>query len=208
MSSNKMYYLGLVLGITAAAGTLGYLYECYRQYRRNVMPTKWRRIGTLQQINLFPVKSCAPLKLSKEESVYCDLLGLCLNDVLYDRKLMLVNPKFEMITARVYPKTVLIQTKLIDQHTLQLTAPNMEPLEINLTTLAAECKGRNVISTAVWDTKLKAIHCDEKYDKWLSRFILQQESGIHLLYYPYKKPIRSITQRLITEPFLRQIDTV
>ena len=170
------------------------------------MPLKWRRVGTLQQINLFPIKSCAPLELNPEEELLCDVLGLRYRGIR-DRVLMLVNESNEMITARAHPRMVLIYTRVVGESKLIITADGMEPLELDFSTLAEEAPGQDV-HTSVWGTKLNAMLCGEKYDKWFSRFILNKDNGLRLVYYPYPKPVRSTNSRLAKQPYIVQEDSV
>ncbi|XP_023292870.2 mitochondrial amidoxime-reducing component 1 [Lucilia cuprina] len=202
-AANRALYIGLGLGATMLTGALSYVY--YKYLKRDVMPLKWRRVGTLEQINLFPIKSCAPLEVSAEEELLCEVLGLRYKGIR-DRALMLVNDKYEMITARVYPKLVLVFSKLVSETKLILSAEGMEPLELDFATLADEAPGKD-IHTSVWGTKLDAMLCGEKYDKWFSRYILGKESGLHLVYYPYPKPVRSVNSRLTKEPFITKEDS-
>lgn len=197
-------YIGVSLGVTMTAGALSFLY--YKYLKRDVMPSKWRRIGILDQINMFPVKSCAPLKLTDDDEVQCEVLGLRYGAVR-DRALMLVNENNEMITARVYPKMVLIHCKVIGETKLCITAENMEPLELDFANLSEEAPGIDV-HTSVWGTKIDAMLCGEKYDRWFSRCIMQKDTGLRLLYYPYPKPVRSTNARMTKEPFIKQEDSV
>ncbi|TMW44977.1 hypothetical protein DOY81_009946, partial [Sarcophaga bullata] len=203
-AANRALYLGLGVSATMLTGALSYLY--YKYLKRDVMPLKWRRVGTLQQINLFPIKSCAPLELNPEEELLCDVLGLRYRGIR-DRVLMLVNDKNEMITARVYPRLVLIHTRVVGESKLVITAEGMEQLELDFSTLNDEAPGQDV-HTPVWDTKLDAMLCGEKYDKWFSRFILNKDNGLLLVYYPYPKPVRSTNARLVKQPFILKEDSL
>lgn len=90
-------YIGLGLGATILSGAASYLY--YKYLKRDIMPLKWRRIGTLEQINLFPIKSCAPLPLTNDDELACETLGLRWRGVK-DRVLMVVNDKYEMVKCK------------------------------------------------------------------------------------------------------------
>uniref|UniRef100_A0A1I8PN82 MOSC domain-containing protein n=1 Tax=Stomoxys calcitrans TaxID=35570 RepID=A0A1I8PN82_STOCA len=202
-SSNKALYVGIGAG-TIAAGAVSYLY--YRYLKRDVMPSKWRRVGALDQINLFPVKSCAPLEVSDKDGTWsAEVLGLRYGGV-GDRALMLINDQDEMVTARVYPKMVLIKVKLVGESKISITAEGMEPLELDFTKLVREAPGADV-HTSVWGAKLDAMLCGEKYDRWFSRYILNKDSGLRLVYYPYQVPVRPTIAQMKREPFLKQEDS-
>lgn len=102
-------YIGLGLGATMLSGAVTYF--IYKYLKRDVMPLKWRRVGTLDQINLFPIKSCAPLELKQEDEVFCDVLGLRWQG-LKDRVLMLVTDKNEMVKMQKFLKIIVKKKKL------------------------------------------------------------------------------------------------
>ncbi|TMW44976.1 hypothetical protein DOY81_009945, partial [Sarcophaga bullata] len=187
-AANRAVYLAIGVGATMITGALSYLY--YKYMKQDVMPLKWRRVGTLQQINLFPIKSCAPLELNPEEELLCEVLGLRYRGIR-DRVLMVVNDNYEMITARVYPRLVLIHTRVIGESKLIITAEGMEPLELDFSTLADEAPCQD-IHTSVFGSKVDAMLCD---------------NGLRLVYYPYPKPVRAINSDMAKLPFIQNADT-
>ncbi|XP_034106170.1 mitochondrial amidoxime-reducing component 1 [Drosophila albomicans] len=211
MNSNLSNSLGLsnktLIGVgvgLVAAGTAGYL--VYRHLHRDLMPIKWRRVGTLQQIHIFPVKSCAPLKISDQQQEYdCDLLGIGI-DSWRDRKFMLINDNNEMITARGYPHMVHIQPKQI-MNGLLFTAPGMPDLPLDFHHLQSPGRDGKDVRTAVWGVSLTVMLCGTQFDTWFSQFILKKDTGLKLVYYPYSVPVRSTNPRLKHMPFLRQTDS-
>ncbi|EDW61112.2 mitochondrial amidoxime-reducing component 1 [Drosophila virilis] len=196
--SNKML-IGMGVSL-AAAGGAGYL--IYRHLHRDPMPMKWRRVGTLQQINVFPVKSCAPLVLGDQEEYECDVLGIGRGNVR-DRKFMLLNDNNEMITARGYPHMLRIQPKAISNG-LIFSAPGMSDLELDFSDLDTPAKD---VHTSVWGVPLDAMLCGSRYDKWFSEYILKKDSGLKLVYYPYPVPVRATNPRLKKMPFIKQDDS-
>ncbi|XP_037936666.1 mitochondrial amidoxime-reducing component 1-like isoform X1 [Teleopsis dalmanni] len=201
-SNTLLYSIGFSLGITMLSG-ISYWY--YKRFKTLATPQKWRRVGTLEQVNLFPVKSCAPLKLADDVEVACEVLGLRL-DSFRDRGFMIVNENYEFVTGRQYPQMVLIATKVLDATRIEFSAPNMESIVLNLAKIAEEEPVKDV-HTTVWESKLDAMLCGDKYDKWFSKFILNKEEGLHLVYYPYPKPVRTIRQRMAKEPHITNEDT-
>lgn len=197
--SNKML-IGVGVSLVAAGGA-GYL--IYRHLHRDPMPVKWRRVGTLQQINVFPVKSCAPLVLGDQEEYECDVLGIGRGNVR-DRKFMLLNDNNEMITARGYPHMLRIQPKAISNG-LIFSAPGMPDLELDFSDLDTPAKD---VHTSVWGVPLDAMLCGSRYDKWFSEYILKKDSGLKLVYYPYPVPVRATNPRLKNMPFIKQDDSV
>lgn len=102
---------------------------------------------------------------------------------------------------------VLIHTKLLGETQLQLSYEGMEMLTLDFATISTEGPTKDV-HTAVWCAKLDAMLCGEKYDRWFSKAILGKDSGLHLVYFPYPKPVRTINQRMTKEPFISKEDTV
>lgn len=194
----------ILIGASAAVITIGGVgYWFYIRSKRDVMPLKWRRIGTLKQINVFPVKSCAPIKDFDQSSFKCGVLGIS-NGIVHDRKFMLINDNNEMITARGYPHMVQIQPKPVSNG-LEFNAPDMPVLYLDFGLL--DMAGTNV-HTAVWGVPLDAKLCGTQFDKWFSKFILDKDYGLRLVYYPYPSPVRTTVNRLKHMPFLRQEDSV
>ncbi|XP_067639088.1 mitochondrial amidoxime-reducing component 1-like [Eurosta solidaginis] len=200
-SSKFVYTVAIGVGVTLATGFSYWYYLQWKQ--RNTIPEKWRRIGTLEQINLYPIKSCAPLKLNPNTEITCDVLGLQINGCR-DRALMVINDSNEMITARAYPRMVLIDTKLVGPQRLAFTAPGMDTIELDLSTLK-KAEGEQV-KMKVWDTSVNAGFVGGKYDKWMSKYLLQKESGMRLVYYPSENPVKAIRSRMLREPYILGAD--
>ncbi|KAH8395383.1 hypothetical protein KR222_009223, partial [Zaprionus bogoriensis] len=191
--------VGAGVGLVVAGG-IGYW--IYRVVNRDVMPSKWRRIGTLKKINVFPVKSCAPIKDMDQAIFECDVLGISIDQVR-DRQFMLINDNNEMVTARGYPHMVQIQPKQITNG-LEFSAPGMPKLQLDFRFL--DSPGKDV-HTAVWGVPLDVMLCGPHFDKWFSEFILKKDFGLKLVYYPYPVPVRKTNPRLKHMPFLRQEDS-
>uniref|UniRef100_T1PAN1 MOSC domain protein n=1 Tax=Musca domestica TaxID=7370 RepID=T1PAN1_MUSDO len=101
---------------------------------------------------------------------------------------------------------VLIRVSVVGDAKLCVNFDGMEPLEIDFSKMVEDAPGRDV-HTSVWGTKIDAMLCGEKYDHWFSRSILQKDSGLRLVYYPYPKPVRSTNARMMKEPFIKQEDS-
>ncbi|XP_030081224.1 mitochondrial amidoxime-reducing component 1-like [Drosophila hydei] len=196
--SNKML-IGMGVSLVAVGGA-GYL--VYRHLHRDLMPMKWRRVGTLQQVNVFPVKSCAPLELHSQQEYDCDVLGIGIGNVR-DRKFMLVNDNNEMITARAYPHMVLIQPKAV-ANGLVFSAPGMPDLELDFKQLESLSKD---VHTSIWGVAIDVMLCGSRFDKWFSEFILKKDSGVRLVYYPYPGPVRKTSPELKHMPYIIQQDS-
>ncbi|XP_017027937.1 mitochondrial amidoxime-reducing component 1 [Drosophila kikkawai] len=193
--------IGVGVGILAAGGAS---YLLYRHLTRDVMPQKWRRVGTVQRIHFFPVKSCAPLEISKPGVEFdCDVLSMSFEGIR-DRTLMVVNDKNEMVTARVYPHMTQIRSKKVSASKLTFSYEGLPDLELDFEQL--EGPGKDV-HTSVWGVPMDVMPCGDRINTWFSQAILKKESGLKLVHYPYPKPVRSTNPRLKHMPFLRQEDS-
>ena len=61
---------------------------------------------------------------------------------------------------------------------------------------------------AVWGQAVSACDCGEEVARWLSRFLLQEDSGLRLVYYPLDKPTRDIRSKNQVFPLIESKDTV
>ncbi|XP_017847562.1 mitochondrial amidoxime reducing component 2 [Drosophila busckii] len=200
VSLNSKVLLGVGVGLVAIGGA-GYLL-CRHLRRPEPMPEKWRRVGTVQRINLFPIKSCGVLVNPGAEEYDCDWLGLGIGE-LRDRKLMLLTEKNEMVTGRTYPTLLLIQSKML-AHGLVFSAPSMPDLQLDYKDLQTTGK---LVPTDIFGAKLKAMLIDERFDKWFSQFILKTDKGLRLAYYSHAKPVRNTPANLKHLPHLTDADS-
>lgn len=65
-------------------------------------PSKWRKVGELSDIMVFPIKSVGIVRRKEME---CTKLGLR-SDWLRDRTLMIIDLKRRLLTPRQFPKMV------------------------------------------------------------------------------------------------------
>jgi len=110
----------------------------------------------ISQINVYPVKSCAPLSPS--------VLDVLETGFEHDREWMVVDENNNFVTQRQYPKLALIKAvpKAGDIH---LEAPNMPSIDVPILE-----QGRK-INTEVWGNPCIAIDQGELVSKWLSDFV-------------------------------------
>ncbi|KAJ8713939.1 hypothetical protein PYW08_007559 [Mythimna loreyi] len=127
-----------------AAGVLGGAYLAYRlsQDKPTKLPETWEKVGVLKTINVFPIKSCAPVVLDTVELTY---LG-CRDGWLRDRVLMVVDEKRNFISARGYPELLQV-FPTVRNSVLTLSHANMEPVHVNLAEVVALHKPETAI---VW----------------------------------------------------------
>lgn len=88
--------------------------------------SRWKKIGEVVDLNCFLIKSCGPVK---SKSFDCDVLGLK-SEGYFDR-CFVISQKNKQLTARTYPKMVLIQPEIVGNE-LILRAPDKEDFVLNL----------------------------------------------------------------------------
>ena len=111
---------------------------------------------TLAQINLFPVKSCAPLAPDHAIVERRGLRG--------DRRWMIVNAENRFITARKHPRLVLIHA-IFDGDSLRLDAPGMPCLHLRVDACA------DASQVIVWDDEVAARPAHAEADAWISDYL-------------------------------------
>ncbi|KAJ8713938.1 hypothetical protein PYW08_007558 [Mythimna loreyi] len=160
-----------------AAGVLGGAYLAYRlsQDKPTKLPETWEKVGVLKTINVFPIKSCAPVVLDTAE---CTYLG-CRDGWLRDRVLMVVDSKNNFITARGYPELLQI-FPTVRNSVLTLSHANMESVNVNLAEVVALNEPETV---TVWREPVTVYDCGWEPSEWISRLIDRSSTGYRLVYY-------------------------
>ena len=109
----------------------------------------------LSQIYIYPVKSTRGVPLNS--AVVSD------RGLQYDRRWMLIDEDNNFITARKFPRMVLIESH-INQDTMVLTAPGMPDLKVSLSGYDTRSLG-----VRIWKDVCQAYYCGEEAEKWFSR---------------------------------------
>ncbi len=110
----------------------------------------------ISHINLFPIKSCAPLT---PDQAFVELRGL-----RGDRRWLIVDTEGKFITARKHPRLVLIRATF-DDTVLALDAPGMRPLRLEPTASPART------SVEIWKDKVPAQAAHPDADTWISNYL-------------------------------------
>lgn len=147
---------------------------------------RWRKVGEISDLFCYPIKSCGWIRISELD---CALLGPQ-SDNIRDRTFMVVNAKNEFVTARRYPKMVLV-TPLIQGDIMTLSAPGMEDITVNIKSLFST----KPIKAEVWDEKIDAADAGDEVARWFSRFILDQDDGLRLVFYLSSMPTRDVREK-------------
>ena len=119
------------------------------QLKEKPLPSKtdprWEFGGTIQNIYLYPVKSCAAISV---KSAKIQKYGLEYESMM-DRQFLIVNQNNKLVTGRMQPKLVLVKT-WIQNGVLKLEAPGMNSLVSTLPTSSVE--GNEIVTTSVYFT--------------------------------------------------------
>ncbi|VEN40221.1 unnamed protein product [Callosobruchus maculatus] len=178
MASNTTLYIA---GGATAAAILGTL--IYWKRRNEMIPWAWEEAGTLKEIDLYPLKSGHRIELNKVDVTEVglkqapeDQKGL----VLRDRFLIVYSDKEnEFRTARTYPKMVLIEVAAHDADHVSLDAPTMRTLYVQV---PPQKPYKEVKVTVHSGEAVNGIDCGDEAALWLSRYLLEKDSGLRLAY--------------------------
>lgn len=91
----------------------------------------------------------------------------------------------------------------ISDSTLTLRAPGMMSVSVDLAQL-----GGKIFRTAVWGQPVSACDCGEEVARWLSRYLLQEDTGLRLVYYPLDRSTRDVRTKNKAFPLIESSDSV
>lgn len=78
----------------------------------------------------------------------------------------------------------------------------MSPISVDLAKLG------DSLPAILWEKSVSAYDCGDEMARWLSRFLLQQDVGVRLVYYPKNKPAAEPRERDKVFPLFDKADTV
>ncbi|XP_057334775.1 mitochondrial amidoxime-reducing component 1-like [Microplitis mediator] len=176
------YITALAIGTTTL---VMFAWWWWRQRKNYKLPSKWRKVGELSNIFVFPVKS---LGCIRETAIECTQLG-CKSGWLRDRTLMVIDLSGKFVTGRQIPRMVQV-TPSVAGSVLTLRAPGMMTISTDLAQI-----GSKSFKASVWNQSVPACDCGEEVARWLSRFLLQEDTGLRLVYYPLDGPYRDVRKQ-------------
>ena len=115
---------------------------------------------TIAELNLFPIKGCRGISLSRATLAATGLEV----DGIGDREWVIVDEDGEFLSQREYPRLALVETRMTGA-SLRLKAPGMLQLEIPF-----DSEG-DVVQARVWDDAIAAVTQGEIADAWFSNFL-------------------------------------
>ncbi|GAB1865842.1 MOSC domain-containing protein 1, mitochondrial [Camponotus japonicus] len=191
--------LAFVTTAVVSAGTAVFvIWGWWTKKQKLQPPSKWRKVGELNDIMVFPIKSLGIIRMKEME---CTTLGLR-SGWLKDRMLMVIDLEGRFLSARQLPKMINISPEFSDS-ILTLRASDMMSITIDLAQLCGES-----FRATVWGQAVPARDCGEEVARWLSRFLLQEDAGLRLVYYPLDRPAKEMHKRNVNFfPLLTTMDT-
>ena len=178
--------LTYVSAAAVGAGTVVvFLWWWWTKRQKDRPPSQWRKVGELSDLIAFPVKSLGPVRMTTME---CTKLGLK-SGWMRDRTLLIIDLNGHFVTARQWPRMVQVSPS-VSGSVLTLSAPGMMSVSVDLSRIHG--KGFRV---AVWGQPVAACDCGEEPARWLSRFLLQEDTGFRLVYYPLEYPSREVRKK-------------
>lgn len=120
--------------------------------------------GTLTNIFLYPIKSCAALEVSK--------WPLGPHGLLYDRVWMVVNINGVCLSQKQEPRLCLIYPKIhLDTENLSLNASGMNPVFVPLENSSEQYQAEPVCQSKVCGDRVQTVDCGDQVAAWLSEFL-------------------------------------
>lgn len=103
---------------------------------------------------------------------------------------MVINTDGEFVTARQHPKMVHV-TPNIEGDVLILQAPGMIDLQLDISRLFKI----EPIRANVWSQIVQVVDAGEDSARWFSRYVLQEDFGLRLVFYPSSEPSRDVRKK-------------
>ncbi|GLH07122.1 Molybdenum cofactor sulfurase, partial [Gryllus bimaculatus] len=170
---------------TAAALVAAAVVTTWWQRRRREsgrMPTKWRRVGELAELRIYPLKSGASLTLKEAE---CTDIGVRTTGdeavKLRDRFFIVINEAGVMKTCRQHPKLFFIKVASGEAGTVIFRAPDMKDLTVRIPSGTPERKNY----FEMWkEEKSESVDCGDEAAEWMHKFLnLKEDDKVRLGYH-------------------------
>ena len=120
----------------------------------------------VSELNVYPIKSCAPVSL---ESVEVEAEGL-----RSDRRFMVIRPNGDFITARKLPRMLGVNASMSGS-VLTLSTPDSATAKLDVSQLPDE-----YLCVSVWKDTLQGQVCTPQVDEFLSRWLDTEVRLVHL----------------------------
>lgn len=105
---------------------------------------------------------------------------------------MVVNAAGEFVTARAHPKLVQVKPYIeVEGDVMILSAPGMTNLRVDI----AELLTFDIVKAVVWNEAVDAVDAGDVAAQWFSRYVLEEDVGLRLVFYPSSYPTRDVRDK-------------
>lgn len=137
-------------------------------------------MGEISELVCYPIQFCGPIKVN---TLTCTNLGLK-DHLLRDRTFMVLTSRNGKFTSvRQYPKLVHIFPRFEGEY-IVLSAAGMTDIKVNVNILFT----MTPIEYTVWGKTEEAVDCGDEVAKWISNFLINEDFGMRLVFYPNSHP--------------------
>lgn len=113
---------------------------------------------TLSQLRIYPIKSCAGIRVSK--------VALSAYGLESDRRWMLIDQDGRFLSQRTHPRMALICVAISDEH-VTVSAVGMDPLIF----FADSSRGAQPFTVGIWRDSVRVYDCGDFPGRWFSEFL-------------------------------------
>lgn len=143
----------IITTVTVTAVALIATYFIYKAVRTSSR----KLIGTVKELYVYPIKSCAGIKI--------DAANCWIDGFKWDRRWIVIDECNTFLTLRSQPTLALVQPKIEDNQ-LKLTAPEMPPISVPI-----DAKGREALEIKLWKTKVTGVDCGNEVGEWFAKYL-------------------------------------
>ncbi|XP_012273670.1 mitochondrial amidoxime-reducing component 1 [Orussus abietinus] len=142
---------------------------------------RWTKVGKVAKLFFYPLKSGSGIEISN-----CNFteFGISVEEeafILQDRMFIIYDEiKGRFVTARQHPTLILVKLLIVNSTQVKLKAPGMPDVIFEIPKLK---KFERLVKCYMWwDEPLKCIDCGPEAAKWISRYVLGENTGYRLGY--------------------------
>ncbi|XP_077979360.1 mitochondrial amidoxime-reducing component 1-like [Glandiceps talaboti] len=164
MSSIGSYKPIVIGGLAVCAATGLILYKIWTKKKTK----EFELVGKLDQIVIYPVKSCRGMTISQADCLKQSLKYKS----LMDRHWMILDGEDRFMTIRHDPRMVLISTSVTsDGKYLLLDAPDMTTLQVPVDVRELPRSEQKTMDVRVFGRPMQGNYCGKEAEEWLSSFL-------------------------------------
>lgn len=127
----------------------------------------------LKAIHIYPVKSCAAMKIKSKWL-------LSEKGLKYDREFMIIKSDGSSLTQKNETKLCLIQPVIdLEKNIMTLVFPSKDKIEISLSVENSSLKSANICNSKICGDKIQGLDCGDEAAEWLSDVLCSE--GLRLI---------------------------